>query len=249
MPSQMDDLQPCSGPESLAGSNLTFLYERLLRLRPDQIGEMIREGRCPPDRAFDRFLPRELQVLSSMHWTPLAVVLRAARWLDEHGVRSVVDVGSGAGKFVVAAALAGRCRFIGLEQRPRLVSAARELAALFEVEDRVEIVEGALHDTDLPRADAYYLFNPFGENLHGPGDCIDEDVELGDDRFSTDVGLVESLLEEAPGGTFLLTYNGFGGHVPIDFEEARVDRELPSVLRMWRKITREPAPRVSFHAR
>ena len=44
-------------------------------------------------------------------------------------VQSVVDIGSGAGKFCVAAALGSGCRFTGLEQRPRLVAAARTLAA------------------------------------------------------------------------------------------------------------------------
>ena len=36
-------------------------------------------------------------------------------------------------------------------------------------------------------------------------------------------------------GTYLLTYNGFGGAVPRTYEQVRVDRDLPNVLRMWRQ--------------
>jgi SAM-dependent methyltransferase len=206
-------------------------------LTPLQVADAIRGGRCPADRAFDSFLPDALRAVSNRHWTPLSVVERAARWLDELDVRTVVDVGSGAGKFCVAAALAGRCSFVGLEQRPALVAAARALATLFELEDRVRFVEGSLGDIEVPVADAYYFFNPFGENLHDAGDCIDKDVELNEARYEHDVALAEELLRSAPHGTLLLTYNGFGGCVPTGYQQIRVDRETPSVLGMWQRVT------------
>src|SRR5688572_31833715 len=87
------------------------------------VARALRAGRCPMDCAFDRFLPADLRRVSDEHWTPLVAALRAAQWLDEAGVRTVVDIGSGAGKFCVAAALAGHCRFKGLEHRRRLVRA------------------------------------------------------------------------------------------------------------------------------
>ena len=63
----------------------------------------IRSGTCPSDRLFDRFLPYDLRRVSRQHWTPLVVALRVAEWLDLIGVRQVVDLGSGAGKFCVQA--------------------------------------------------------------------------------------------------------------------------------------------------
>jgi len=82
------------------------------------------------------------------------------------------------------------------------------------------------------------MYNPFGENLFGLEDRLDDDVELCGARYLRDVAAVERLLRDAPAGTFLLTYNGFGGDLPADYREVRVDRELPSVLRMWRKSDR-----------
>lgn len=200
-----------------------------------QIAQALRTGFCPTDYAFDRFLPHELRLVSRQYWTPILVARRVADWLDDLGVQTVVDIGSGAGKFCIAAALAGSCYYTGLEQRPGLVTVARALARLYEVDDRVHFIEGSLGDIAPPVADAYYLYNPFGENLYGTTDHLDETVELSATRYARDVAIVEDLLDRAEFGTCVLTYNGFGGRMPHDYEQIRVDRHLPSVLRMWRK--------------
>lgn len=208
---------------------------------PVGIAMAMRTGMCPVDRAFDRFLPDELRRVSSQYWTPLQVVMRAAEWLEEAKVRTVVDIGSGVGKFCVAAALAGNCQFTGIEQRPRLVAAARDLARVFEVEDRVTFIDGALGDTFIPAADAYYLYNPFGENLFGDQDHLDEDVELSAGRYSRDISTTRDLLLRAPVGTCVLVYNGFGGQVPLGYQEIHADHELPNPLVMWKKTAeRDP---------
>ena len=190
---------------------------------------------CPPNRVFDRFLPADLEAVSYQYWTPLVTAIRAAEWLDELNIRRVFDVGSGAGKFCVAAALAGRAHFVGIEQRARLVTAARELARTFDVADRVEFVHGNFDERFAPDADAYYFYNSFGENLFDADNCLDADVELSEDRYLADIAAAERLLRDAPIGTYLLTYNGFGGEVPESYSEVRVDRELPCVLCLWKK--------------
>jgi predicted RNA methylase len=202
-----------------------------------ELAHEIRSGGLPDDELFDRFLPFRLRMVSRGFWTPLAVAVRTAAWFAELGVGSVVDIGSGVGKFCVAAALGGTCRFIGLEQRPRLVAAANHLARVFRVEDRVTFVAGALGCCSVPAADAYYLYNPFGENRFGPEAHLDEDVELGEDRYQRDIATVEELLHRACPGTYVVTYNGFGGQVPDGYAQIRVDRTLPNMLRMWQKAT------------
>jgi predicted RNA methylase len=216
-----------------------------LVLEPSAIGVAmaIRTGMCPVDRAFDRFFPDELRLVSAQYWTPLLVVMRAAEWFEELGVRTVVDIGSGAGKFCVAAALASRCHFTGIEQRARLVTVARDLARVFDVEDRVTFLDGAFGDVPIPEADAYYLYNPFGENLFGAQDHLDEDVELSFDRYARDVATTRDLLLRAPVGTYVVIYNGFGGQVPLGYHEIHADHDLPNPLTMWKKTTdREAAP-------
>src|SRR5882724_10120638 len=75
-----------------------------------RVAEALRAGYCPADRAFDRFLPPRSRQLSSQYWTPLSVATRAAGWFEDLGIRTVVDIGSGAGKFCVAVGLASSSR-------------------------------------------------------------------------------------------------------------------------------------------
>jgi SAM-dependent methyltransferase len=200
-----------------------------------ELAASMRAGICPDDISFDRFLPIELQLVSREHWTPLCVAMRVAGWLDELGIRSVVDLGSGSGKFCVATALASRCEFIGVEQRPRLIDAAEDLARAFGVEDRLRFVEGTLGEALIPEADAYYLFNPFGENVIASCAQLDDDIKRSDERYRRDVARMESFLEDLPVGAYVIKYNGFGGNVPVTYKPIRVDREMPCVLRVWRK--------------
>jgi SAM-dependent methyltransferase len=208
--------------------------DRDLDQSPASIAEKLRRRAWVDDRAFDRFLPEKLRLLSSQYWTPLVVALRAAQWFQELHIGTVVDVGSGPGKFCVAAALAGQCRFVGLEHRPSLVAAARELAQLFDLESRVSFREEEFDPRSTPVADAYYLYNPFDENIVG-GDALLDDVELTRERHARDLAAVDELLWRARVGTYLFAYNGFGAKPPLAYREVRLDRELPNVLRAWQK--------------
>lgn len=203
----------------------------------DTAGTM-RAGSCPDDGLFDRFLPESLKLVSPEYWTPLAVAKRVAEWAGHAGVQTVVDIGSGAGKFCVAGALFGKCRFIGLEQYSSLVTSARDLAELFDVDDRVSFVAGALGTVPAPIGDAYYFFNPFGEYWLGPDHPPEVGAEFTDGRYEDDVAVAEDLLRRVPAGTWVLTYNGFGGRIPDGYELTRVDWELRGALRLWRKRSR-----------
>ncbi len=202
-----------------------------------RVAQALRANDRLDDEHFDRFLPYELRTLSSEFWTPLVVTQRVALWLNDLPVRKVVDIGSGAGKFCVATALATGAEFVGIEQRPRLVAAARELAGSFGVEDRVKFQVGVIGEIPVPEADAYYLFNPFEENSdHFDGDRIDDDVEIGRQRYERDVRATHALLAQLPLGSYVVKYNGYGGTMPDGYEVLDVVRVTPCVLRLWQKV-------------
>lgn len=202
--------------------------------------QALRRGECPVDADFDRFLPASLRAVSSEYWTPLRVAVRVATWLERYAIESVLDIGAGPGKFCVAAAAVhrGACRFIGLEQRSELVAAARELARRCGLDARVRFVEGSLDSPDLPSVHAYYLYNPFGENLVSPGDRLDDRAELTEERYARDVLRVVTLLDAAPVGTYVITYNGFGTPPPAAYRRLQAERDLPYELDLWRKQPR-----------
>jgi hypothetical protein len=201
-----------------------------------RVAEALRTDPCPDDASFDRLLPQDLREVSEHYWTPLRVVKRAAAWLTELRIRTVVDIGSGAGKFCVAAALLTDARFIGLEHRGSLVESARTLASTLGVSRRVTFVHGAFGAVATPRADAYYVYNPFGDYwFNSSRDDRDPDVTFDDARRADDIAAVERLIRLSPVGTAVLTYNGFGGRMPDSCDLLHVEWTLPGELRLWRK--------------
>jgi SAM-dependent methyltransferase len=190
------------------------------------------------DHAFDRLLPIRLRAASDQFWTPLEVVRRAASWFEELGLRTVVDVGSGVGKFCIAGALLGSCHYVGIEQRPQLVAVARNLARLLAVDERVSIIGGRFGDVETPTADCYYFYNPFEENLFPAGEGLDGEVELSRELFRADLRCFRALVTTLPPGAHILTYNGVGGRLPDCLHEVRVERSLPAPLRLFEKVGR-----------
>jgi SAM-dependent methyltransferase len=194
------------------------------------------------DFAFDLYLPYSLRAISDVHWTPVDVCRRAVEMLREAGARRVLDVGAGAGKFCVVGALTSPLEFTGVEHRAALVGVARGVARYLRVAERARFVHGVVQDVTLTDFDALYLFNPFGESLLAGGDPIDTSVELGPARHTRDVAYVEDALGRAPVGTLVLTYHGFGGRLPEDYELLRDEPAGTDALKLWRRAPRSRCP-------
>jgi predicted RNA methylase len=206
----------------------------------------MRDGQANANAAFDHLLPAELRKVSGDYWTPLPVIRRVASWLRAERVDTVVDIGSGAGKFCVVTALMTPCRVIGLEQRPSLVASAQALAALCELEDRVTFVTGAFGDVPTPKGSAYYLFNPFGEYAFSAARDADDDVVFSEQAYTRDVDAMTRFLARAPFGTVVITYNGFGADLPPSYEQIRADLTFRAALRLWKKRRPPTNARTSF---
>lgn len=191
------------------------------------------------DDLFDRLLAPRWRVRSAVHWTPVAVAYLAIRWLTEGGARRVLDVGAGVGKLCVLGALCARdVRFVGIERRLALVSEARHLAKLLGVSDRVEIREGTLETIDPHEFDAFYLYNPFVENLpECDDDRIDKRVDLDPAHFARDVEIVDGWLRAARNGTRVVTLHGFGGLVPLTYRRVGGQRVGWDSLTAWEQVT------------
>lgn len=191
------------------------------------------------DADLDGRLPPALQAQAHQHWTPVAVTRLGVQWLAAAGVHSVLDLGSGAGKFCVAGACLTSLTFTGVEHRPHLVTAARDLAAAWAVADRVTFLEGDLALAETLSAEALYLYNPFGENLLAPPGHLDDTVELNRRRYQRETARVEGWLARRPRGSWLLTLNGFGGRIPDTYDLVQAEATEVAPLRLWQR-TRRP---------
>jgi SAM-dependent methyltransferase len=202
------------------------------------------------DEKFDLIYPRQIRKLSSTFWTPVAVAAEAAKLLvTTQGIR-VLDIGSGVGKFCLVGASLTDGRFTGVEQRSDLVAAARQATKDLGLPRRparegirsslgeggelagVEFIHGNLTDIDFSAYDAFYLFNPFEENLLD-GHKIDRLVPLSPALFKRYTSHVSAQLGARPVGTRVVTYMGYADDIPACYscEEALFGDDL----KLWIK--------------
>jgi SAM-dependent methyltransferase len=104
-------------------------------------------------------VPEPGEIGKGVMWLPSEDMM-VRRMLDMAQVTKrdfVVDLGSGDGRTVIAAARRG-ARALGVEYNPRLVEHSRRLAREAGVGDRASFVQGDLFDADLSQATVITLF-------------------------------------------------------------------------------------------
>jgi hypothetical protein len=187
------------------------------------------------DTAFDAVYPLAIRAVSRHFWTPVRVAKRAAQMFRQAGARRVLDVGAGAGKFVlVAAAEAPDVFFVGIEQRAHLIDVACRAQGRLQVANASFRV-GDVTEPTWSTFDGFYFFNPLAENLFADGEQLDDTVELTEARFFCDVLRVERRLRAAPLGTAVVTYHGMSGRMPACYELSESERAGSDWLRLWVK--------------
>jgi hypothetical protein len=152
-------------------------------------------------------------------------------------VRRVLDAGSGPGKFCIAgAASAPTLNFVGVEHRLHLVDEARTVAQRLRVANAV-FVGGDATAWAPGLYDAVFFFNPLGENVYEEREeQFDQTVELSTTRFFEDVTRTELRLESARKHFVVVTYCGFGGRIPGNYEIVHTEGIGIDWLRVWRKM-------------
>jgi hypothetical protein len=103
------------------------------------------------------------------------------------------------------------------------------------VNRRVTFVHGVFGAVGAPIGDAYYLYNPFGNYWFDSRRDAERHMECTTARRLREIAYVEKLIETVPGGTYVLTYHGFGGRMPACCDLVRVDLTLAGGLRLWKK--------------
>jgi hypothetical protein len=90
--------------------------------------------------------------------TPDEVVERMLRLAATGPADTVIDLGSGDGRIVIAAAQKFGARGIGIELDSRLIEKSRENARLADVAERVSFVEGDVLATDISQASVVTVY-------------------------------------------------------------------------------------------
>lgn len=174
------------------------------------------ELRSIEDEEFDQIYPARLRKLSSLQWTPVRIATEAAKFLVTAPRTRVLDIGCGPGKFCLVAAALHDAQFTGVEQRADLAAAARDAATALQLPN-VEIIHGNIVDLAFAAYDAFYLFNPFDENMFR-GHRIDSAVPLSAELFERDVRHVAVQLGARPIATRVATYSGYADEIPSCYD-------------------------------
>lgn len=177
------------------------------------------------DLRFDMAVyPPEIVELSAIHWTRVYIAAMAARMLVQDASTSVLDVGSGCGKFCIVGALTTPGRFAGIEIRPDLHELAKSAAETLDA--NVNFLNGDMADLDWSAFNAFFFYNPFYDALNRSESGLD---------FLRQVETVKERLRKCRKGTRVVTHHGFGGDMPGDYKQ--VERHLVSaaILELWVK--------------
>jgi SAM-dependent methyltransferase len=185
------------------------------------------------DTAFNQVYPPEIQRLAKRHWTPLQIAQKAADFLaTENNVR-VLDIGSGAGKFCLAAAFyKPTASFTGVEQRKNLVNIAETTRQILQLEN-ASFINANFTQVDFSKYDHFYFYNAFYENL-ACTDKIDNSIDYSRELYNYYNMYLYKLLQQTPSGTKLAAYHSLEDEMPGGFRVVKT--EMDSMLKFWIKL-------------
>ena len=183
------------------------------------------------DAEFDLLYPEYLQLLSLKHWTPLTVAREAAEFLAVPDAR-VLDIGSGIGKFCLAAGHHfPETFFYGVEQRHELICLAEEAKAYINLPN-VNFVFGNVTQINFKEFDHFYFYNSFHENIDQENQ-IDDTIELSESLYAYYHQYLYNELNNKPLGTRLVTFHSLEQEVPPGYKVVRTSQN--GLLKMWVK--------------
>jgi SAM-dependent methyltransferase len=185
------------------------------------------------DETFNKIYPLSVRNKATSHWTPLEVANYAAEFLaPEKGVH-VLDIGSGIGKFCLAAAhQRPDAMFYGVEQRKDLVQHAIACNKKLELHN-VCFIHGNFTQLDFRQFDHFYFFNSFYENLEGT-DKIDDTLEYSLSLYNYYNSYLFKQLEQKPKGTRIVTFHSLEGEIPPGYYTVKT--YVDGLLKCWIKV-------------
>ena len=185
------------------------------------------------DAKFNELYPSSIQLLAQRHWTPLVVARKAANFLAAENNARILDIGSGVGKFCLAAAhYKPNAFYYGIEQRKELINYADAANEKLQL-DNVFFMNGNFTQIDFKKYDHFYFYNAFYENLTGT-EKIDDSIDYSLELFNYYNRYLYKQLEQKPSGTRLATFHSLEDEMPPDYHVVGV--EMDGLLKFWFKL-------------
>jgi tRNA A58 N-methylase Trm61 len=185
------------------------------------------------DETFDLIFPAAYRLHSNRHFTSVYIAQRAVQFLNEHGAKKVLDVGSATGKFcLVAAVTKPKMHFTGVEYRADQVAIANACAQQFELQN-VSFECANILTTSFAAFDGFYMFNPFLENKDASANMDGEKLN-SDETSNQFIAHVKEELDHKSIGTTLVTYWTPIEQIPSSYELQQAI--FGGTLKFWLKV-------------
>jgi SAM-dependent methyltransferase len=193
------------------------------------IRDALARGAAVADAELDQLFPEELRDRSHLHWTPIAVAVRAAALLAPAPRLRILDVGAGVGKLCLVGAAVTGATWWGIEQDATQVAAANHAAWALDVEARTRFVHGDGSRLAWDEFDGFYFYNPFTTLMLAPH--ASPFVRYA--TIQSTLRRIEQRLATARPGTRVVTYHGFGGKLPAGYALAAREPAGGDALELW----------------
>ncbi|HWB27783.1 MAG TPA: methyltransferase domain-containing protein [Chitinophagaceae bacterium] len=185
------------------------------------------------DKKFNKLYPPYIQQLARKHWTPLEVCKLAAEFLVTGDGVKILDIGSGAGKFCIAAAYyQPNAIYYGVEQRQNLALHAEDVKNRLGFTNAA-FIHGNFTALDFTEYNHFYFYNSFYEHIIDDGH-IDENIPFSKETYRQYNEQLFALLEKMPAGTRLVTYHVTRAEIPSYFKITR--EEVDGFLKFCVKV-------------
>jgi hypothetical protein len=165
--------------------------------------------------SFDEHISIAYKKHSSLHWCPDEIAVLGGELFKTHGIKNVLDIGSGIGKFCLIAEEHCSAQFTGIEIRSPLVSESNRLKSLFN--SRTQFICDSILQFDFDSFDAFFYYHPFCEQEALSG-LIDHDMVIDTGLLETYENDVRNKLNQLPTGTTLLTFRSPHFNPPSSFK-------------------------------
>jgi SAM-dependent methyltransferase len=184
------------------------------------------------DEIFNSLYPYSIQQLAIRHWTPLRVARTVVDFLTPNGNEQVLDIGSGIGKFCLAAAHYKPSAFFnGIEQRVHLVQLAEEAQIKLQLHN-AKFRHGDFTNIDFNEYQNFYFFNSFYENLFEE-QRIDDSIEFSGELYHYYTRCLHKKFDDMPPGTRVVTFHSLEDEIPFSYHA--VASKFNNRLKFWIK--------------
>ncbi|MEO8769650.1 MAG: methyltransferase domain-containing protein [Ferruginibacter sp.] len=185
------------------------------------------------DVTFNQVYPLSIQLLADKHWTKLEVSEMASNFLAAEKNVSILDIGSGVGKFCLSAAyFKPEAFYYGVEQRRNLICHAEKAKSTLHFKN-VSFINSNFTQIDFKKYDHFYFYNSFYENIAGTT-RIDDSIAYSSELFNYYNHYLFSQLNKKPSGTRLATFHSLEDEIPPAFHV--VGSAMNNLLKFWIKV-------------